>query len=193
MKSEGSFRVENCSKVRYNETKKGGGDMKKIVLLLVCLLFLFCLSSCATVKKEVELSQDRANVLSIEIYNPERAYYEGDISHFLAENEPVAVLQSETFASFLDALCDLKFEKEIVFFPMPMDGGYDYGGYIVAIRYSDGGYDIVAAGGLYSYAIDKDGHERGKYDHSDYCGEVPWANFIEKYIRTDFIEKRLER
>ncbi len=156
--------------------------MKKITIFLVSLLVLFCLSSCATVEKEVKLSQDRANIASIEIYNSEYAYYEEDIHDFLRKNEPVAILKSEYHTSFLDALCDLKFEEEIVLFPIPMDGGCDYSGYIVAIVYSDGGYDIFAEGGLYSYAVGNDGQGRHKYDHSDYCGDVAWNDFVKEFI-----------
>lgn len=155
--------------------------MKKTVALFMSFLLLFCLSSCTTVKKGVELSQDRTNVQSIEIYNPECAYYEGDIHSFLEENEPVTVLKSESFKIFLDDLCNLEFEEEKVFFPIAMDDGYDYDGYIIAVVYLDGGYDIIAERGLYSYAVSSDGNGRHKYDHSDYCGETPWTEFIEKY------------
>ncbi|MBQ9806867.1 MAG: hypothetical protein IJW49_10245 [Clostridia bacterium] len=156
--------------------------MKKATILLIGLLLLFCLSSCATVKKEAALSQARTNIQSIEIYNPEHAYYEGDIHAFPEKNEPIAVLQTEKFTAFLDTLCTLEFEEEKVFFPISMDGGYDYDGYIVVIMYSDGGYDIFAEGGLYSYAVSSDGQGRHKYDHSDYCGDVAWNDFIEEYI-----------
>lgn len=156
--------------------------MKKGIILFISLALVFCFASCADIKKELELSQDRANVRSIEIYKPERAYYEGDISGFLKSNEPVTVLASEHHAGFLDALCALDFEKETVFLPIPMDGGCDYDGYIIAIVYSDGGYDIIAEGGSYSYAIGSDGQGRHKYDHSDYCGKAPWSEFIGEYI-----------
>ncbi len=156
--------------------------MKKTIALFMSFLLLFCLYSCATVKKGVEISQDRTNVQTIEIYNPERAYYEGDIHSFLEENEPITVVKSENFTSFLDDLCNLEFEEEKVFFPIPMGGGYDYDGYMIAVVYSDGGYDIIAERGLYSYAVGSDGQGRHKYDHSDYCGETPWTEFIEEYI-----------
>ena len=156
--------------------------MKKITMLLISLLLIFCLSSCANIKKDLEFSQDRANVQSIEIFNPEKSYYEGDIHAFLEENKPIVILEPEQHSNFLDTLCTLDFEKEVVFLPIPMDGGYDYEGYIIAIVYSDGGYDIIAEHGLYSYAVGSDGQGRHKYDHSDYCGETPWAEFIEEYI-----------
>ena len=156
--------------------------MKKAITLLISLLLLVCLSSCANIKKEVELSQDRTNVVSIEIYNSERSYYEGDIHGFLEENEPIWVLESEKNSDFLDALCAFEYEEEKVFFPIPMDGGCDYQGYIIAIVYSDGGYDIFAEDGSYSYAIGSDGQGRHKYDHSDYCGDVAWNDFVEQYI-----------
>lgn len=156
--------------------------MKRGIILFISLALVFCLASCADVKKELELSQDRANVRSIEIYKPERAYYEGDISGFLKNNEPLTVLESEHHTSFLDELCALDFEKEVVFLPIPMDGGCDYDGYVIAIVYSDGGYDIIAEGGSYSYAVGSDGQGQHKYDHSDYCGKTPWSEFIGKYI-----------
>jgi len=156
--------------------------MKKAIALLMSFLLIFCLSSCANIKKELDLSQDRTNVQTIEIYNPEKAYYEGDIHTFLAENEPIFILDPAQHSSFLDALCSLEFEREVVFFPIPMDGGYDYDGYIIAVVYADGGYDVIAACGMYSYAIGDDGEGRHKYDHSDYCGETPWAEFIKGYI-----------
>jgi hypothetical protein len=130
----------------------------------------------------VELSQDRADVQSIEIYKPECAYSERSISGFLKTNEPLAVLDSENYTNFLNTLLALDFEKEVLFFPIPMDGGCDYDGYIIAVVYSDGGYDIIAEGGLYSYSIGSNGQGRHKYDHSDYCGETPWEEFIEEYI-----------
>ena len=71
-----------------------------ILLILIGSLVLLSLSSCANIKKEVELSQDRTNVVSIEIYNSERAYYEGDIHGFLEENEPILVLKSEKNSDF---------------------------------------------------------------------------------------------
>ena len=46
----------------------------------------------------------------------------------------------------------------------------------------DGGYDIIAERGLYSYAVGRDGQGQRKYDHSDYCGETPWAEFFKEYI-----------
>ena len=156
--------------------------MKKTIALFMSILLLFCLSSCATVKKCVEISQDRTNVQTIEIYNPERAYYEGDIHSFLEENEPITVVKSENFTSFLDNLCNLEFEEEKVFFPIPMGGRYDYHGYMIAVVYSDGGYDIIAERGLYSYAVGHDGQGQHKYDYSDYCGETPWAEFFKEYI-----------
>ena len=42
--------------------------MKKIIALFVSLLLIVCFSSCANIKKDLEFSQDRANVQSIEIY-----------------------------------------------------------------------------------------------------------------------------
>lgn len=157
--------------------------MKKTVVLFLGLLLIVSLSACSIVKTNVELTQDRANVVSIEIYRPDRAYDEGDVHELRKTNEPISVLNAEQYVPFLNRLCSLEFEKDVVFFPIPMDGGCDYVGYIVAVVYADGGYDIVAANGLYSYAVGEDGQGRHKYDHSDYCGEQSWNEFVEEYIR----------
>ena len=157
--------------------------MKKIFALLLGFAMIVCLSSCATVKTEVELSQDPANIVSIEIHHPDHAYYEGDIHALRKNNQPVSVLNVEQHTPFLNRLCLLEFEKDVAFFPIPMDGGCDYEGYVVAVVYTDGGYDIVAEKGLYSYAVGEDGQGKHKYDHSDYCGEQPWNEFVEEYIK----------
>ena len=156
--------------------------MKKAFLLFVCIVLMFSLSSCATIEKDFELSQECENIQSIEIYNSERFYYERDIHWFRGENTPIALLSEEEYSAFLDSIAKIKFEKEIVFFPIPMDGGCDYQGYIVIIAYADGGYDVISEGGQYSYAIGKDGQGRHTYDYANYCGNEPWADFIEKYI-----------
>ena len=157
--------------------------MKKIISLIFSLALIGCLMSCATIKTGVELSQERTNVASIEIYHLDRAYYEGDIHTLLENNEPVSVLNVEQHTPFLNRLCLLEFEKDVAFFPIPMDGGCDYEGYVVAVVYTDGGYDIVAQKGLYSYAVGEDGQGKHKYDHPDYCGEQSWNEFVEEYIR----------
>ena len=156
--------------------------MKKAIFLFVSVMLLFTLSACATITKDFELSQKRENVQSIEIYHSEQAYYEGDIHQFRDENEPIALLSDEKRSAFLDEVGKLKFEEEKVFFLIPMDGGYDYQGYITVIVYADGGYDILSANGQYFYSIGKDGQEHHKYDHCDYCGDDSWPEFVEKYI-----------
>lgn len=67
-------------------------------------------------------------------------------------------------------------------FPIPMDGGYDYCGYIVSIVYIDGSYDIASFDGLFSYSITKNGKGRYRYDYARYSGEINWTDFIESYI-----------
>ena len=156
--------------------------MKKTLILLVSLLLLLCLSSCIAVKRELELSQDGANVRSVALYTPEHAYYEGDVHALLEENEPIAVLNPAQITEFLDALGSLPVEDEILLLPIPTDGGCDYAGYVVAVLYSDGGYDLFAEGGAYSYAVGKNGQGRHHYEFANYCGKTPWTEFIEEYF-----------
>ena len=155
--------------------------MKRFLTLLTSILIALCLASCATIHNRANPSQDPENVQAIEIYYSDEFYSERNISSFRKENEPITVLNPEEHAAFLDTLTSLKFEKQIVLLPIPMDGGYDYGGYIVAVVYTDGAYDIVAEDGLYSYSPGKNGQGRHEYDHSDYCGATPWADIFEEY------------
>ncbi len=156
--------------------------MKKLINSLLVFSLIICLSSCATIRKSIELSQEQANIQSIEIYNSDSAYYEGDIHLFRLENEPIVVLKTEEIPTFIEELNTLEYVEEKIFLPIVMDGGYDYDGYIIAVVYLDGGYDIVASGGLYHYAIGKNGQGRHAYDYADYCGETPWTSIFEKYI-----------
>ena len=140
------------------------------------------LCACATVEQSFAFSQQRENIKSIEIYAPAQPYTEGNIHLLKEENQPVAVLDGDALSDCLDSIEQLTFKKEKVFFPIPMDGGCDYQGYVLMIVYQDSGYDLIAEGGFYSYAVGNDGQGRHKYDPSDYCGEVAWSDLVEKYI-----------
>ena len=98
------------------------------------------------------------------------------------ENTPIYTLNPEQYDDFLDELLLLDFEEEVVFFPIPTDGGCDYHGYVISIVYDNGGYDIVAEEAQFSYFVGNDGKNKYKYEHADYCGDVVWADFIKKYI-----------
>ncbi len=156
--------------------------MKRILVLFVVFVLSVTLSSCATIKKGVELSGGRSEIQSIEIYNIEEAYYEGDISKMRQENEPCCVFDPKEHADLLDTIYSLEFEEEKVFFPIPMDGGYDYSGYVIAVVFLDGSYDIIAEKGQYSCSISDKGKTRHNYDHSNYCGEKLWADLIGEYV-----------
>lgn len=156
--------------------------MKKSLVFLLILLLSITFSSCATVKENIVFSGDRSDIQLIEIYNLDKAYYEGDISKMRQENEPICIFDAQEHSDFIESISSLEFEKEKVIFPIPMDGGYDYSGYVIAMVYSNDSYDIIAEEGLYSFSVGNNGKTRHKYDHSDYCGEKSWADFIEEYI-----------
>ena len=157
--------------------------MKKAALTLFSLFLLCTLFSCAPVRRKVSYAQGIEQIQSIELYHSEQAYSEGNISGFRQENEPITVLQGDACAEFAQAFGNLKFEEVMMLIPIPLDGGCDYEGYVVAVVYADGGYDIFAERGSYSYVVGRDGTVRRQaYDAADYCGEAPWAELIEKYI-----------
>ena len=159
-----------------------GGIMKKQIIVGFIALILLCACSCSIVESKVELSQSAENVQSIQVFYSERVYDVGNIADFLEENEPFAIFESEKYNDLLNELRELEYQKWVLHLLVPQDGGYDYGGYIIAVLYSDGGYDIIAEEGLFSYYLNKKGEGRCRYDYSDYCGELPWNDFIKKYI-----------
>ncbi len=153
--------------------------MKKAFLLFTSIILLFNLCACATIKKDFEFSQKRANIQSIEIYDSKQTYTEADIHKFRENNKPIKVLVAQEQKDFLKVIEEFEFEKEVVLFPIPMDGGYYYAGYMIVIVYKDGSYDIIAEYGLYSYGSG----DKHKYDHSNYCGKTPWDHIFEEYTK----------
>jgi len=159
--------------------------MKKAVCVFVSVILAFSLSACVTITKDIDFLQERENIRSIEIYNSELAYSERNIHFFRNENEPIALLSDEAINEFLDDVEKMSFEEVKLLFPIPMDGGCDYQGYIVIIVYTDGSYDILAQNGQYSCAMTANGEPKyHRYDYSDYCGDKPWPDLIEKYINS---------
>lgn len=158
--------------------------MKKVYLLVISILLMLSFCACTMVQENFKFSQQHDNVKVIEIYNSEKLYDEGNISSFKKENEPIAILETDALSDCLNSIEQLKFEEEKVFFPIPMDGGYQYQGYILIIVYTNGGYDLIASNGQYSYAIGKDGQGKHTYKHADYCGELEWDEFVEKFLET---------
>ena len=156
--------------------------MKKVCFLVISIFLTLSLSACITVQQNFDFSQQRDNVKAIEIYNSEKLYDESDISSFKKENEPIAILETDELSGCLNSIEQLKFVEEKVFFPIPMDGGYYYQGYILIIVYKDGGYDLIAADGQYSYAIGKNEQGRHKYEHANYYGDIAWDEFVENFL-----------
>ena len=155
--------------------------MKRVLVLFTGIMFLFCLSGCVTVNKNYRLSNVR-EVESVEIYDTEKRYYEGDVHGFREENEPILTIPAEDCTESLKEIDELEYKAEEVLFPMPMDGGCDYQGYILIVVYTDGSYDLLADGGMYLLRVGDEGERSAKFDHSDYCGEEEWSDFVKRHI-----------
>lgn len=157
--------------------------MKKIIIFLVIASLAFSVCSCATVQRSIKFGKDQSEIVSVDIYYIEKQYYEGDIHNLRSENTPIYTFEPDVQNEFLSELESQTFEKEIVFLPLPMDGGCDYSGYIVSVVYTNGSYCIIAEQGQFYYLIEDDKTEKYEYDHSDYCGNESWSDFIEKSMR----------
>lgn len=158
--------------------------MKKAiyVFIAICIMITF-LSACTTVEHKFELSHDISGIEQIVIYNTETSYYESNIHNLINELEPNYIIEADQQSDFLEELLDLDldFEEDVSIFPIPMDGGYDYTGYIVCIVYNNG-YDIIAEQGQFRYSKSSDEKESYWYGHMDYCGTNSWEELINKYI-----------
>lgn len=156
--------------------------MKKLSAIIILLLTLIFITSCITVNGTFKLSQSELNITSIEIYKTEEMYDLGNIHFLRDENTPICIIPLQMQEKFINEIESLMYKKEVLLFPIPMDGGFETIGYVIAIVYKDGSYDIVAYNGYFSYTLKANGDERYKYDYSDYCGDEPWDSIIEKYI-----------
>lgn len=158
--------------------------MKKTAFVFT-LLFTIFLTSCGPKRVNIELSKDIDEIQSIDIYNLDEEYDEGDIKELRDENTPMYTLSPEQYADFTDKIESLEFEEEGGFFFMPMDGGYHYRNYVISVVYTDGSYDIIAPLAQFYYSPGKDGSGRHNYDRADYCGEAEWYDIIKEYIETE--------
>lgn len=161
--------------------------MKKIGIFSIILFLLVCLCSCSTVTRSFKLSGDIENVIDICIYYTEKNYTESDVHNLFDENNPIYKMSKEEKELFLNSIETLEYSKEVVYFPIPMDGGVDIGGYIFCINYKNG-YDLLGINGLFSYNINPKGQERYKYDYANYSGERKWLDLVGEYIEVNFDE-----
>lgn len=155
--------------------------MKKIVTFLLLILFVLGATSCSSKTTTVSLSDDRDEIKTVAIIELSKDYYEGDVTKLFDENKPISIIDDEQKDAFLQELLSLEFKKSFSLLPIPMDGGVDFSGYVVAIAYIDGGYDLIAEHGQFSADVDDNKTKYG-YSHDDYCGELAWAYFINKYL-----------
>lgn len=125
--------------------------MEKTFNFFVIFLLLIVLSSCETKSVNYELSKDISIISKVSIYYVEEIYDEGNIHFLISENNPVYTLSKEQEDYFLVEICSLVFEREVVYFPIPMDGGCDIVGYVFIIIYEDGSYEMIAENGQFSY------------------------------------------
>ena len=86
--------------------------MKRLSLLFLLLFCVCTLSACATVQVNVELSGDREDIVSIELYSVQTLYTEENVSALREENQPVSSLDEASYDAFLDRLVSLPFEEE---------------------------------------------------------------------------------
>ena len=158
--------------------------MKKLFSCITIVIFsVVFLSSCITVRNKFELSKSREQIVSIDIYNIEGVYTERNVDYLLEENTPIYTIPQVKIEEFLNTLCSFEYKKEVVLFPIPMDGGCDLMGYVIAIIYDDGAYDLVSYSGIFRYSIGKKGQGQYRYDYSDYSGQIDWNEFIVSYVK----------
>lgn len=153
----------------------------KILAFILITCICGCLFSCVKVSNRFSPLRDKSGAVCVEIFKVEKNYNERDVDDLRAENTPVCFLENERCREAVELLCELEYTKDILLIPIPADGGCDFNGYVVAIVYEDGAYDLLAEEGLFSY-WEKDGNGRYSYDYSDYSGERGFSELIEELI-----------
>ena len=156
--------------------------MNRLFLLFLLLVCVCTLSACATVQVNVELSGEREDIASIELYSVQTLYTEENVSALREENQPVSSLDEASYDAFLDRLVSLPFEEERIYLPIPMDGGCNVEGYVICVVYQDGRYDLIASGGQLAHRLGKDGSGRYNYGIANYTGQESWDSFVEAFF-----------
>ena len=150
-----------------------------ILLILICVSFL----SCGKIERNIDFKRESWGSLNIEIYYLEDSYVtQGDAVNIRDENTPICVITDyDVIDALMKEISSLTFIQEVVYFPAAVDWEYIYEGYVVCVVYPDG-YDIIAEQGQLYYSVDRKGEGSYKYGHSDYYGEIPWSEIVEKYV-----------
>ena len=157
--------------------------MRRIVFVLVSIIVAISMFSCSKIERNIEFQRESWGSLNIEIYYLEDSYVtQGDAVNIRDENTPICVITDyEMIDAFMKDISSLTFIQEVVYFPAAVDWEYIYEGYVVCVVYPDG-YDIIAEQGQLYHSVDHKGNESYKYGHSDYSGETPWSEIVEKYV-----------
>ena len=157
--------------------------MRRLISVILFIFISTTLFSCGKIERNIDFQRESWGSLNIEIYYLEESYAtQGEAVNIRDENNPICVITDyDVIDAFMKDISSLTFIQEVVYFPAPVDWVYIYEGYVVCVVYPDG-YDIIAEKGQLYYNVDHKGNESYKYGHSDYSGETPWSEIVEKYV-----------
>ena len=153
------------------------------VALCLTMVLLVGLTGCIAipVREKIELRYGVSEIASIEIYNlGDGAYDIYELEELMDQNFiPVAILETEQYADFVDEVQELAFTDTLVIALASVSTDYSFIGYIAKITYANGEYEIL------NYRCQVYHNSKGNYPDSYGCDEGDWNRFIETYLPTD--------
>ena len=148
--------------------------MKKLLSLLIAVVSMFAFSGCLRFEDSFVASQSVEQVSYINVYYLEERQYE--LEGF---PEPIETLEETEFEPLIQDIEELTYAIAILLIAPAPSPDFSYDGYVVEIKYKDGGYDLVSSGIREAFSAD------GELIESEFqtiCEEELWLSTLQKYV-----------
>ena len=148
--------------------------MKKLLSLLIAVVSMFAFSGCLRFEDSFVASQSVEQVSYINVYYLEERQYE--LEEF---PEPIETLEETEFEPLIQDIEELTYAIAILLIAPAPSPDFSYDGYVVEIKYKDGGYDLVSSELRESFFASGELIKRMVGTH---CDREIWLSTLQKYV-----------
>ena len=148
--------------------------MKKLLSLLIAVVSMFAFSGCLRFEDSFVASQAVEQVAYIKVYYVEEAQTE--LERF---PEPMETLEETEFEALIQDIEELTYEITMLLIAPAPSPNFAYDGYVVEIKYKDGGYDLVSSELRDSFFASGEFIKRMVGTH---CDREIWISTLQKYV-----------
>ena len=151
---------------------------KKILSFLMILYIIFSLNCCIIIPRYARYDFiDMENVSAIEIYDIRESKWKNS-SDVNTDTLAYSLDESE-FSDFLNKLSKIQFKMLIIIVPAPIDPCFNYGNYVVKIKYNDEEYMLIS-NTSFSESFDASGNKITQNRYG--CDTKEWEWLIFNYL-----------